>query len=67
MESNNNDNNYDGKGQQLGRSPRKRKFSELTNDGQPAATEEEQKQHQPPENLSKKKHGHGNDDLEVCV
>jgi hypothetical protein len=60
MESNNI--NY-GQGEQP---PRKRKFNELVNDGQPAAADEEQ--HQPLENLSKKIYGgqQGNDALEVC-
>jgi hypothetical protein len=68
MESNNDDNIY-GEREQLQSSARKRKFNELANDDQPAAeTDEEQKQHQPPENLSKKKcEQQGNDDLEVCV
>jgi hypothetical protein len=59
MESNT---NY-GQGEQL----RKRKFNELANDRQPAAAGGEQKQHQPPENLSKKNCGEqqGNDSLEV--
>jgi hypothetical protein len=67
MESNNDNSNY-GEGQQLRRSPRKRKLIELASNGQPtAATEEQQKQHLSPENSSKKKCGHGNDDLEVFV
>jgi hypothetical protein len=68
MESNNDNSNYE-ESQQLRNSPRKRKFNELANDDQPAAeTDEEQKQHEPPENLSKKKcEQQGNDDIEVCV
>jgi hypothetical protein len=62
MESNNNNNTYEEGEQQL----RKRKFNEFANDGQQAATEGEQKQHQPQENLAKKKcEQQGNDDLEV--
>jgi hypothetical protein len=65
METNNktNNTNFGQGGQQL----RKRKFNELANGDQPA-TEGEQKQQQPPVNLSKKKceQQHGNDTLEVC-
>jgi hypothetical protein len=67
MESNNNNKNtnYEQEEQQL----RKRKFNELDNDSQPI-TEEEHKQHQPPEKLSKKKcDGQQENDalLEVCI
>jgi hypothetical protein len=65
MESNNKDTNYVQGEQQL----RKRKFNELDNDGhgQPAA-KVEQEQHQPSENLSKKKcEQQRNDALEVCT
>jgi hypothetical protein len=60
-----NNDNYGQGEQQL----RKRKFNELVNDGQPAAEEGEQKQHQRPEQLSKKKceQQQGNDDFEVCT
>jgi hypothetical protein len=66
MEFNNkNNDNYEQGEQQL----RKRKFSELADDGQPAAEEGEQKQHQTPEKLSKKKCEQQENDalLEVCI
>jgi hypothetical protein len=62
MESNND--NYGQGEQQL----RKRKFNELANDDQPAIAGGEEQQHQPPENLSKKKfEQQGNDAMEVCT
>jgi hypothetical protein len=62
MESNND--NYGQGEQQL----RKRKFNELANDDQPTAAGGGGEQHQPLENLSKKKcEQQGNDALEVCT
>jgi hypothetical protein len=68
MESDNNNKNYGEGQQQLPRSARKRKLDESANDIKPEpAAEEKQKQHQAPENLSKKKCEQANDDLEVCI